>query len=257
MTKLDKDQLTDLLHKTFITALKNKNSKDIFNKYKELAKTNGIIPKKLYRYLGVSNLNPLNAVLKKRLYLSDYEAFNDPLDCILLKKVKETVIRNKNYNRDEVISMAKSNRICCLSEINPSSIDSFLMWSHYANGHRGICLEYDTVTLLNRLECLNIDEKISFLLPVAYISDINEEIQKLTALGSGAWITALFHKLKAWEYEQEWRILYGHREVNYIDDILPTKIYIGCENNTSNLLNALFPLIESEQINQKQFYKHT
>ncbi|HEX9883282.1 MAG TPA: DUF2971 domain-containing protein, partial [Desulfobaccales bacterium] len=77
-----------------------------------------------------------------------------------------------------------------------------LMWSHYANGHRGVCLQFDPINdalLANRMlfgQALKViySEKR----PVLNIIDIGKpkEYQK-----------ALLTKSNHWDYEKEWRII--------------------------------------------------
>jgi hypothetical protein len=86
--------------------------------------------------------------------------------------------------------------ICCLSEIN----NDILMWSHYALGHKGFCIQlhiYETPEGLGPVHIVDYpdDNKLPFINPVLY------EEGKIDALKM-----MFLTKSKHWEYEQERRI---------------------------------------------------
>ena len=89
--------------------------------------------------------------------------------------------------------------IACLAE-SPTDL---LMWSHYANGHRGFCMEFDTtVDPFAIAEPVIYSERFPMLnLARALLSegDATEFSAVLDAM--------LLTKAKCWEYEREWRIL--------------------------------------------------
>lgn len=77
-----------------------------------------------------------------------------------------------------------------------------LMWSHYADEHRGLCIEYDTA-----------DHHCESLLPVNYdgsgdikVSDIYRWKIEKSVDAERAIRKAFFHaKARDWRYEREWR----------------------------------------------------
>ncbi len=107
-----------------------------------------------------------NSLINNELYFSNPNIFNDPFDCqFTLEIIKgskaelnaKRVMGLNNDERDyydsyglldelskgyEKIYSEKFNNligVVCFTE----SRDNFLMWSHYANSHRGICLMFD------------------------------------------------------------------------------------------------------------------
>ena len=106
-----------------------------------------------------------------------------------------------------------------------------LMWSHYADSHRGFCIEYD----FNSLK----DEVLPF--PIIYsenrplvpwkaaIDHTQESMEAATAdLTLG-----LLTKDKSWEYENEWRVLLP--AANPPDLKVPiTAIYLGAHITSEN-----------------------
>lgn len=78
--------------------------------------------------------------------------------------------------------------VCCFSQ----NLVSELMWSHYANAGKGVCLGF------NFSDNKGIEKKI---MPVKYANDaieVRDEIDRFKAM---------FQKRRSWSYEREWRIL--------------------------------------------------
>lgn len=140
--------------------------------------------------------------------------------------------------------------VCCFSQENSST----LMWAHYADSNKGICMEYD----FNKLPSQNNDCLLrNSILPVAYtptpidlsdlLDDNGSKIYKYP-LDAAVLCTAL-NKAPVWQYEKEWRIIwvlaYSSEEckrlpINSI--IKPSKIYLGY-----HFLKAFFYYDNSER----------
>jgi hypothetical protein len=86
----------------------------------------------------------------------------------------------------------KNIRVTCFSERN----DSILMWSHYADQHQGICLQY------NFTDC----EEIRYLIQPAYYSETVFQLSTMEDLNATSHIMSSLHKAKDWAYEKEWRL---------------------------------------------------
>lgn len=111
-------------------------------------------------------------------------------------------------NKTGVFSMSEKN-------------DDILMWSHYADGHKGICVEFqitdrspeyvlpDRVTYQDRLPEIN-----------AYKTSDKEKVRRL-----------LYTKARHWEYEKEWRIVNMHTRlgVQRFPEGLLTGVIMGCD----------------------------
>jgi hypothetical protein len=98
--------------------------------------------------------------------------------------------------------------------------DDLLMWSHYADGHRGFCLEFDTSL-----------EPFSKAKPVVYRDDVPSvnPIDILDRADNGELLDAMVYtKATCWSYEEEWRLL--HEEANKLytyDYRALTGVYFG------------------------------
>ena len=106
-----------------------------------------------------------------------------------------------------------------------------LMWSHYADSHRGFCIEYDFNSLKDEVLPFPIIYSESRpLIPwkaaIDHTSESNEQAIKDLTLG-------LLTKDQAWKYENEWRVLLP--AANPPDLKVPiTAIYLGAHISSEN-----------------------
>jgi hypothetical protein len=119
----------------------------------------------IYKY---SSLNEflLRTLINNELYFSNPSDFNDPFDCqFKLNLVKNSEAENQFYkNLDLSDSEKKLFNLFQFENENSKGLENtfnlrlierlgvtcfseqeneILMWSHYANGHKGICLKFD------------------------------------------------------------------------------------------------------------------
>ena len=177
------------------------------------------------------------------------------------QQIKGFISRNSNYIANQFftsILQAESQRhIVCLSECN----DSMLMWGHYANGHRGFCIEYDFKSILRscQMNCSDIKACNNFMLipsiaPVVYdksrfdaTSHLAAVIQADIIYESQADINVyhedtlliskcLLTKSSDWDYEKEWRLfsppstppIEPHKAIY---SLKPMAVYIGSRSS--------------------------
>ena len=102
--------------------------------------------------------------------------------------ISETI---KNMTRFLVNVKADNNKVTCFSEIN----DSNLMWAHYANHLKGVCLVFDA----------DLDKELfSNLHKIDYTKYRKNDEQNN--------FNFYFEKSIDWSYEQEWRIVIDTQE---------------------------------------------
>jgi hypothetical protein len=138
----------------------------------------------LYKYRGLQNFKFfVDILLKNRLYASKYTELNDPME-------GQYLYRTGELNRS-VLSKLKGEKdnlyLCSLSR----KCDNELMWSHYADGHRGVAIG------------VLIDRKEYEVRPIQYTGPAyvrNENLDDDTP------IEILSHKLNIWSYEEEERV---------------------------------------------------
>jgi hypothetical protein len=186
-----------------------------------------ILPRRLYKYFPIND-NTFNVLRKNSLWFSSPNKFNDPFDCKLKinfgktkeetrsnllrffsgifinEEVKEKLINfssktkrfNVLFNQMTHFVFDESVGVCCFSQY----CDSPLMWAHYAESHRGICLMFN-------------NRKMNFikrnLIPVQYYSDYpvfdlseyrDNQFQEFL-------LNLLSSKFNDWAYEFEWRAI--------------------------------------------------
>lgn len=127
---------------------------------------------------------------------------------------------------------------------------SMLMWSHYADDHKGMVLEYD-------FNGMNMgDEALWGLHPVDYVKDLmnHSEIAEKLKYNPLSSIHAAISKSTEWSYEKEWRmILYrdkGIKPFNY-EIIKPKYVILGARVSEENKSKVL-EIAEQKNIPVKQ-----
>lgn len=261
------ERLVDLLSKK--VAGINELSNEEYKEYGNLSES--VVPKSLYKYKAAlyekdnSNNKDLNTIEDEQLWLSSPETFNDPFDCQVIIGVDDTIelinsinpsmkllndklpveIQKKmhDYIEKETSELMKSCRESNAKYKDDLRVASFcerkdlnIMWGHYANSHKGICIEYNTEKIFKDLKRVPA--------PVLYrtkhlgpLNNTEEEIRKF-------YIKSMFIKSVEWAYEKEWRIVLHKTECGIrcntkgvlLDFIKPSSISIGC--NASEKLKA-------------------
>jgi hypothetical protein len=100
---------------------------------------------------------------------------------------------------EEELRKTHQTGVLCLS----AKFDSLLMWSHYADQHRGVCVEYDVSGVAKALRKVSYGE--SRRVSAKDIRDWLVGDDKLAR--SSIDRACLLTKSKEWAYEQEWRLL--------------------------------------------------
>jgi len=129
--------------------------------------------------------------------------------------------------------MKDTYRILCLSAVH----DYILMWSHYADCHRGAVPEFGPVKESNSPFLFARPVTYSATVPVA--ATLEEFLKFVTGEGprpdtSIAFQKSVYTKSSAWSYEEEWRILDKVQSSNqkpYFREFYPKElkaIYFGC-----------------------------
>ncbi|MDF0717399.1 DUF2971 domain-containing protein [Muricauda sp. 334s03] len=209
----------------------------------------------VYKYRSGTD-NDLIAIENNQYWSSSIQQLNDPCEATTdTKRVKHFLnyIGQKvgaktkedfeliNNNTDEVLSMDDKMGIYSLSK---TPLDE-LLWAHYANSHKGFCIEYDLEVLLK-----NDGKNHVHSFPVVYSKeppsigflDIirnkqNDLIKKFA-----------FYKSKRWEYEQEHRIVTSKKGLNSYDYKALKSIYFGLKTSASDK-NQIINLLKERGVN--------
>ncbi|HWZ23397.1 MAG TPA: tetratricopeptide repeat protein [Cytophagaceae bacterium] len=130
------------------------------------------------------NVYTIESIINGYLYFSTLKDLNDPLDLPIFQMQKNVLLRHALYDN-------KDFKIFC-SSLNGNNS---LMWSHYAESHKGICIGYKISSLPLDIGWNIIDYKQPSVRS-------NEVVQEEGILNPG-----LFSKLHDWSYEEELRLI--------------------------------------------------
>lgn len=152
-------------------------------------------PREIYKYRPIDEWTE-RLVARRELYFSPPSKFNDPFDCRV--KVSSDGL---GFHQDAIkrfYEFVQQTGVFCLSNLSPENV---LMWSHYAEQHKGVCLKFDTT--------VGGEESIfnqKYLTPVEYSEETPVFAPGCDDL-SGLARKSIFRKSLAWEYEEEWRLI--------------------------------------------------
>ena len=228
-----------------------------------------VSPPTLFRYLTTERAKEV--LRDNRLYLCSPNSFNDPFDCrlrpgfagskaeykriglLLAKGTKPNASRQalrgmvakvrdklnpmafeKLYDSWESQLLNKSGMLCLTEWSN-----DLLMWSHYADKHTGVCLQFEHILgrdlLGNAMPVRYVDSYpgFSFVRTFAQIHNLEQQSEALVEFGKVLFLTKSTH----WAYEKEWRLIdfpidgqprYGSR--NFAPHAL-IGVILGCKMN--------------------------
>ncbi len=174
-------------------------------------------PQWLYRYRSLEHRErEIGAIEEGYLFCATYVQLNDPMEGLfssshLLKESQGySAIRYAIRENKAQIGM------CSFSEVN----DHELMWAHYADQFRGICIAYSFSKLLK-----NLAKDVSFVRmyyneEVPTVRRTNEEPSLLAKM-------VLSYKNYRWLYEREWRMFAPQGRANYRKTDCVARIYLG------------------------------
>ncbi len=202
---------------------------------------------RLYKYRP-ANEHTLDILRNNELYFSFAEEFNDPFDCRLKlvlpnnKEQWEAAVKKRcfpedfireymqgleaiNFDAEKFIQLYQKSTfstitLYCFSEIK----DNILMWSHYSNSHRGICIGFETIIDQDSL-CIKTDDPTlnnhtnpmyHRFLPVNKVKYQIKLPEPYNFLVGDHKHLYEFFKTKSidWQYEQERRIAMSYHEIN-------------------------------------------
>lgn len=153
-----------------------------------------------FKYRDLTNLERfIDILLRKRLYMSIYSELNDPMEGFFLYDN-----RTRSENIQIIRDQKKETYICSLSR----NCNNMLMWSHYAKGHTGCCIEISVSSKKEDLQVRDIEYRDREV-------NLNEDIQDV--------YDVLSVKSPLWKYEDE--IRYFRQENSGKRPFLKVKIH--------------------------------
>lgn len=202
--------------------------KELFEKWSSKVKKcveKRIYPRYLYKYRKLGE-HTKDIIIYNRMRFSSPSEFNDPFDFNLPINLEESIKKIKKEDFDSYSDKLKNignnssseNNELCVNYLfeNPSKTketilkffeeigvscfskkyDNILMWSHYTENHKGICLKFDILKSL---------DFFTPLLDVEYKKKIDLEIVNYFRNPDEFMINTTRTKFKCWKYEKEFR----------------------------------------------------
>jgi hypothetical protein len=170
----------------------------------------------LYKFRS-GNLNDIINLTNNQLPSCTISTFNDPFEFLYLPDVDTDMF--KKYSEDllnEIYNFIDETNqnftVCSFSQYK----NNILMWSHYADYHKGFCIEYNFYDVFPRF---------GSVFPVTYDNDVIER--------SNNDIRFMLRKSEDWSYEYEWRIINVNENNRTLYSLInmpkPKSIYLGCK----------------------------
>ncbi len=183
---------------------------------------------KLYKFRSLENFEyTADIILNDRLYAADFETMND---------VMEGIFWHEGIDKDiltEIKNTKKKLKICSMSK--EEAFSNPLMWAHYADSFKGVCLEFEVDKSKVDAQEIVYDDGALKLTLHQNETNINDTWAKVL----------LCKKYSDWEYEKEYRIFSEDKYIN--DGVELKKIYLGvCISKINE--NLLFELVQNRNI---------
>jgi len=230
------------------------------------------LPDYLFKYISLCNDYHKRMIYNNEIFFASIDKLNDPYDSVVMlrydlatdeqinerykyyvkldhpnltdievERVAKNEMRlNDIKNKDRVNGILVKQRkwvsehygIFSMSSVN----DSVLMWSHYSDAHKGICIRFNIQKFLNfiRNDCVKerlliVWNKVEYLPEYPLINPFELTTDEIV-------IKPLLIKSNRWKYENEIRfILFDHPDKALIvPDGVIDQIILGCKITTEN-----------------------
>jgi len=213
--------------------------------------------KKLYKYREINEFT-FKIFEDSSLFFASPNLFNDPYDSFYTEKngLQDMAKRlgqpfNDGHKKEQIQKFKKNVAILSLSH----NSDNILLWSHYADDHKGICLEFEIDDYDNFFNDKTIDNRPLQYTKTPAILDIHRHQEALIPAKNGGFLEgprystnsidaqcfdALFIKNKIWTYEEEYRFV--KRGKPFSAHFQPSNlksVIIGSECESTFLIKAL------------------
>ncbi len=205
----------------------------------------------LYKFRKI-NKRLFESLIHSNIYFARPSHLNDPLDCRvdIRESVERAILKSHPESRPKLEKLRDENwffkkakkkfediGVCSFSREQSNS----LMWSHYADEHRGVCLKYhfpESFFVYKNYGILGWDDIKYGAYPLTdWLVKNANEID--TTDGSDFLMeliqTALVVKALSWEHEEEARIVRGSDGEHAVDQRFLKQVCFGLETPESDI----------------------
>ena len=225
------------------------------------------LPQKIYKYYSLGddldkNNQKLEALKRNMIWGSIYSEFNDPYECqyMYLNQSDLEEIGFPQQSKkvwDELMEEIRQRITTICFTQNPNNMP---MWAHYANEHRGFCIEYKIDIPNNLYPVFYVEKRLKaqalFINLVYAFFNQNVSSEERGVLLKHIMLMSAF-KDNSWKLENEIRAIFLNPKADILNKgrlfsceevgIHPTKIYIGAKCNQVNS-QALHSISEALKI---------
>lgn len=201
-----------------------------------------------FSFRGI-NIYSIQEIINNTISVSSPKTFNDPLDPPITLAAKH-IFKDIKTQKDEQFFLESLEKVrirCFVPAKDPKTKEeqepylNTLMWAHYANSHKGMCIKYKlSSTLIKKT-----DKTIGIFAAVEYPEgsfDINSH-------DSFEFNECFLTKQSEWKYEKEVRLIYFNADnsdyfqpLNLDEDNRIEAIYFGynCSETDKKTIKKLF-----------------
>ena len=188
--------------------------------------------KPVYKYRGGAFERDLSSLINNEIYAPTVKELNDPCEGFIstnklmneideMLKINPQATESMNIFKDELNNTINHIETSGIYSLSKNHLDE-LLWAHYANSHKGFCIEYDLKMLLKlNKEIIFKNKELLVFADIKYrnqpyhltVDDMNN-LKDATPFME----KLLGYKSKRWEYENEVRIIcskFGSIEYDY------------------------------------------
>ena len=178
---------------------------------------NYVKPPFLYRYRSLRKLDrEIEAIEQGYLFCAQYGSLNDPMEGQFSSSHRLRESDEYRSVRQAIIEHKLDIGMCSFSEVHNHE----LMWAHYANHFKGICIAYNLPNLLK-----NLGSDTTFVRMFYNEAEPTVRLTKKPTLELAKMV--LSYKNYRWLYEREWRMLGPLGEAHYRNAACITRVYLG------------------------------
>jgi hypothetical protein len=182
-----------------------------------MANIDQVQPPRLYRYRSLKKFErELEALEQGYIFCAAYTTLNDPMEGVFHSS---KVFRESDNYRDArraIVDNKTQIGMSSFSEVH----DHELMWAHYADQYRGICISYSFTKLLGELSDDVSFARMYYNETVPLVRHSRQEPENTAKM-------VLSYKNYRWLYEREWRMFAPLGKAKYDAKSCVTRVLLG------------------------------
>ena len=214
----------------------------------------------------------LDALQNNQIYFAKFAELNDPYEGLLhfsyegvTDSLRKTLLANGLAKKNNVDirrgrqlaeKMIKKKGTQYMRELDefPAPLNNMMMWSHYADGMRGMCVEYDYHSLLEDIEELNEGIELNARevryspkeLPLVRAKIMMESHMLDDGKAGREMIEAFCTKSDSWAYENEIRFLSSKHKLVLHSEKSIRRVFVSKGNNV--LVQKLVDILKAKDV---------